>query len=95
MDHRVVVFDSFYVSQEWAEELEATIHYTLDTLLAQLEGETENGDEDGSVGEMEPPSGQPFCGCETCVRREIMVLTIAATLEAVQQGLAEPHRLAS
>ena len=89
MDHRVVVFDSFYVSQDWAEELEATIHYTLDTLLAQLEGETENDEE--SIGEMEPPSGEPFCGCETCVRREIMVLTI----EAVQQGLAEPHRLAS
>lgn len=90
MNKTIVLSDSFYVSQDWVEELEETIHYTLDVLLAQLDGESESENP-----AMETPSGQPFDGCETCVRRETMVLTIAATLDAVQQGLAEPRRLAS
>jgi len=88
--HAVLVFDSIYVSQDWAEDLEENIQHVLDVLMDQLDREPEEGDEPF----METPSGEPFDGCETCVRRETMVLTLMATIDAVSEGLVERRLVA-
>lgn len=88
MAHAVLVFDSIYASQDWAADLEETIHHVLDTLLDEMDG-LEDGAEPTPT-----PSGEPFDGCEVCIRREIMVLTLMATVDAVSEGLVERRRVA-
>jgi hypothetical protein len=70
-------------SDDWAADLEDTVNYTIDSLLADLE------DPDALGTSIPVPSGSPFCGCETCVRREIMHMTMTATLDAVRAGLVD------
>jgi len=42
-------------------------------------------DEDWPSG----PTGLPFCGCDTCVRRETIAIVMAMTFQGVGDGLAE------
>jgi hypothetical protein len=35
------------------------------------------------------PTGEPFCGCETCVKRETIALVMAMTLQGAMTGLIE------
>lgn len=87
MDPSALVFDTFTADAEWAEKLDRNVNDTIGHLMDLVDGE-----EDGiSEGGIETPSGEPFCGCETCVTREIIVLTIAATLDGVREGLVEPR----
>ncbi len=66
-------------SATWAESLEEEINHVIDGLLADLE--------DGSDLDIHGPSGAFFDGCETCIRREVMFMTVEATLEATREGL--------
>jgi hypothetical protein len=66
-------------SSAWAEALQDDINYVVDSLLADLE--------DTPSADIYGPSGAPFDGCETCIRREIMFMTVEATLEASRDGL--------
>lgn len=88
MGQEVLVFDSIYVYQAWAEDLEETIHHVLDVLMDELDG-LEDGQEPTPT-----PSGEPFDGCETCIRRETMVLTLMATVDGLTQGLVERRLVA-
>lgn len=66
-------------SATWAESLEEEINYVIDGLLADLED---------PVGvDIHGPSGAAFDGCETCIRREVMFMTVEATLVAAHEGL--------
>ena len=34
----------------------------------------------------ETPSGYPYCGCDTCVTREMLFLVIALTMQGAKDG---------
>jgi hypothetical protein len=73
----------FQIDAAWAENLDLEITTMLSRLASQV---------DEFVSETEyirTPSGSPFCGCEVCEIREILVMTIAATLAAQRDGLVE------
>ena len=89
MTRAVLVFESIYVSQSWAQDLEENIHHVIDTLMDQVDQEPEDG-----VEPIPAPSGEPFDGCEVCIRREIMVMTLMATIDAMPQGLVERRLVA-
>jgi hypothetical protein len=76
----------FVADPAWPGELDTEVVQTLDRLIEALDWlETQVG-EDGdelSVIYPDPPSGEPFCGCETCVRREILTIAVTRTVEAV------------
>lgn len=88
MAHAVLVFESIYVDQFWAVDLEENIHHVLDTLMDELESPPEDREPTPA------PSGEPFDGCETCVRREVMVMTLMATIDALGDGLVERRLVA-
>jgi hypothetical protein len=87
MTHAVLVFDTFYVDESWAIDLESTIERVLGVLIAEVKDPPEDRPLTPS------PSGEPFDGCDTCVRRETMVLTIMSTIDAVREGIAEQRLL--
>lgn len=89
MTHAVLVFESIYVSQPWAQDLEETINHVIDALMDQVGRELEDGEDP-----LPTPSGELFDGCETCVRRETMVLTLMATIDAMGEGLVERRLVA-
>lgn len=88
MTHAVLVFDSIYVDQLWAVDLEETIHHVLDTLMDEMDEPPADRDPTPT------PSGEPFDGCETCIRREVMVMTLTATMDAVAEGRVERRLVA-
>lgn len=70
---------SVIFSSLWAESLQEEINVVIDGLLADLED---------PVGvDICGPSGAAFDGCETCIRREVMFMTVEATLAASREGL--------
>lgn len=77
----VVAFEMIYVDQVWVEELESTIERVLDVLMSELHLPDDE--------RTKSPSGEDFDGCAVCVRREIMVLTMNATLDATREGLVQ------
>ena len=89
MAHAVLVFESIYVDQFWAEDLEEHINHIIDSLMDQMDRELEDDEEP-----LPTPSGEPFDGCETCVRREIMVLTLMATIDGFTEGRVERRLVA-
>ena len=89
MAHAVLVFESIYVDQPWAADLEENIHYIIDKLMEQVDQDPEDGSEP-----IPTPSGETFDGCEVCIRREIMVLTVMATIDAMGDGLVERRLVA-
>ena len=89
MAHAVLVFESIYVDQFWAEDLEEIINHVIDTLMDQMDRELEDDEE-----RLPTPSGEAFDGCETCVRREIMVLTLMATMDGRDEGRVERRLVA-
>lgn len=84
MAHAVLIFESIYVDRAWAQELEEKIHRVIETLVHQVD----HPPEDRSAL-IPTPSGEEFDGCPVCIRREIMVMTVMATIDAVPQGLVE------
>ncbi len=93
MSHAVLVFETIYVDQVWAAELEENINHVIDTLMDQVDRDPDDDDEDAQPL-METPSGEAFDGCEVCVRREIMVMTLTATVGAYEEGRAERRLVA-
>lgn len=87
--HKVLVFENIYVARTWAEELEESIQHVLSLLMAQAHQDPADGSES-----LPTPSGELFDGCEVCVRRETMVLTIMATIDAMGDGLVERRLVA-
>jgi hypothetical protein len=75
---------------EMAEEIERRIDE-----MQERAYEEENGLEDPLEAESTrwPPldyaTNDPFCGCDTCVRRETVAITMALTIEGVAQGVVE------
>ena len=89
MAHAVLVFESVYVDQYWAKDLEETINHVIDTLMDQVDRELEEDEEP-----VPTTSGELFDGCEVCVRREIMVLTLMATIDGFTEGRVERRLVA-
>jgi hypothetical protein len=87
--HSVLVFETIYVAQKWAVELEENINHIIDRLMDQVDQDPEDGEES-----IPTPSGETFDGCEVCVRREVMVLTVMATIDAMGDGLVERRLIA-
>lgn len=90
MDPSALTFDTFTADAEWAERLDRNVNETIGRLMDSVDLDPESPEADQDA--LEAPSGEPFCGCETCVTREIIVLTIAATLDGFREGLVEPRR---
>lgn len=67
-------------STHWAQEMEHIIEETMEA----LEASTESEDTD-----VVAPTGQLYCSCMECYRREVIHLTVLHTLRGVRQGLVE------
>jgi hypothetical protein len=65
----------------WAEELEQGLEDYMQGLYEALDVE---GD-----GEPETLSGQPFCGCETCVTREMLWYATPIILQGQKDGAVD------
>jgi hypothetical protein len=64
---------------DWAEELEQGLEEYMGNLFASLD------DDEG----YETLSGQPFCGCETCVTREMLWYATPIILQGNADGAVE------
>lgn len=64
----------FRCSPEWAAETESKLLTHLEAL---------------ATGRELSHTGEPFCGCLTCLVREALVVTIPAVLDGVIDGLVE------
>lgn len=53
---------------EWAQMVETDYEQTMERLWDSIE--TDDGD-------LETPSGEPFCGCQICVTRETLWLVMS------------------
>lgn len=64
---------------EWAEELEQGLEEYMESLYESLDS-----DED-----YETLSGQPFCGCGTCVTREMLWYATPIIMQGQTDGAVE------
>ena len=64
---------------DWAEELEQGLEEYMGNLFASLDDDEE----------YETLSGQPFCGCETCVTREMLWYATPIILQGNADGAVE------
>lgn len=60
-------FDGISFNSEWVEGLELQFHQYMDQMMRAV-----YEDDDTYEG----ASSQPFCGCETCVTREILAFLL-------------------
>ena len=77
-------FETVRVDGTFAEEMEREVNNMLDALFEATDSEDMDLDDFP-----ETPSGAPFCGCQTCVVREVMVMTTELTARGVREGLIE------
>jgi len=70
---------------EWAQELEQGLEEYMDGLYDALDAENSGEDSVGPV----TLSGQPFCGCETCITREMLWYSTPIILQGQKDGAVE------
>ena len=70
---------------EWAQELEQGLEEYMATLYEALDAENNDEDSQGPV----TLSGQPFCGCETCITREMLWYATPIILQGHKDGAVE------
>ena len=75
--------DKFTINDpEWAEKFQKEAEEYMDNLYDQLwegvEGDVE--------AEIKTHSGDPFCGCNACHWREVLVFVVPRVLLASQEG---------
>ena len=69
---------------EWAQELEQGLEEYMQGLYEALAAE-EDDEGEGPV----TLSGQPFCGCETCITREMLWYATPIILQGQKDGAVE------
>jgi hypothetical protein len=69
---------------EWAQELEQGLEEYMQGLYEALDAEN-NDEGEGPV----TLSGQPFCGCETCITREMLWYATPIILQGQKDGAVE------
>lgn len=58
------------------------LQHEVEEMLRHLEEAEEDPDWEGTT-----PSGEVYCGCETCSIREILTVAVDRTVEAVAAGI--------
>lgn len=66
---------------DWGQELEAAVSRLDEQMWHAINEEGEEGEE-----EWEPPSGYPFCGCDTCRTRELLCVVVPIVLDGFHDG---------
>ena len=69
----------------WAQELEKGLEEYMLGLWEALDEEDNDEDSEGPV----TLSGEPFCGCETCVTREMLWFSTPIILQGQKDGAVE------
>lgn len=70
-------FDGISFNSEWCEGLELQFHQYMDRMMSAAY--EDDPDYEGA-------SGQPFCGCETCVTREILAFLLPRIARGFDSG---------
>jgi hypothetical protein len=73
-------------SEEWSQELERGYESYMFSLLDGIDDEED---------EIKTISGEPFCGCDTCMTRETLTYLIPRILDAHEKGLVVRSTLRS
>jgi len=84
-----VTQELFINDQEWAKELEVGMDEYMDALTNFY---VYNEEEDGEGNPIEAPdtlSGEPFCGCNTCMTREILFYVAPKIMRAQNEKKIE------
>lgn len=71
--------DNWEYQQSLAQELERAVTRLQEDLAASLYDDDDDFD-------FETPSGYPYCGCDTCLTRELLVVIVPMVANAVEAG---------